>query len=194
MVRDLTPPAVIPRASIGRAPSWVRLSWRRLIALIFAGLFLVSAVWPDHPAIPVAGAHRADWNPRSFWAHPWGASGVHKGIDIFAPQGTTIRAATSGVVLFAGNYGPGGNIVVILGPRWRIHYYAHLREIGAEQWQFANKGDGIGTVGTTGNAAGKPPHLHYTIVTLIPYPWRADSDPQGWKKMFYLDPGALLTE
>ena len=38
------------------------------------------------------------------------------------------------------------------------------------------------------NAQGKSPHLHYAIATLIPYPWRIDSDHQGWKKMFSLNP------
>jgi murein DD-endopeptidase MepM/ murein hydrolase activator NlpD len=51
-----------------------------------------------------------------------------------------------------------------------------------------NRSEALGIVGTTGNAKGKPPHLHYAIVTLIPYPWRIDSKPQGWKKMFYLNP------
>ncbi|HEB59025.1 MAG TPA: M23 family peptidase, partial [Gammaproteobacteria bacterium] len=33
---------------------------------------------------------------------------------------------------------------------------------------------------------------HYSILTLIPYPWRWDASPQGWKKMFYLDPSIRL--
>jgi len=53
---------------------------------------------------------------------------------------------------------------------------------------FVNTNSTIGTVGTSGNAVGKPPHLHYSILTIIPYVWRIDSDRQGWKKMFYLNP------
>ena len=34
----------------------------------------------------------------------------------------------------------------------------------------------------------KPPHLHYSIFTLVPYPWRIDGSKQGWMKMFFLDP------
>ena len=43
-------------------------------------------------------------------------------------------------------------------------------------------------MGDSGNAAGKPPHLHYSLVSLLPMFWRADEAPQGWKKMFFLDP------
>jgi murein DD-endopeptidase MepM/ murein hydrolase activator NlpD len=50
----------------------------------------------------------------------------------------------------------------------------------------------VGTVGDSGNARGKPPHLHYAIVTLLPYPWRITGQTQGWKKAFFLDPGAWL--
>ncbi len=73
---------------------------------MFIGLALL---WPVDPLIPVQGATRADWHPRSFWHHPWGASGAHKGIDIFAPEGRPVLAATSGLVLRSGIHGAGGN-------------------------------------------------------------------------------------
>ena len=50
----------------------------------------------------------------------------------------------------------------------------------------------LGSVGTTGNAAGRPPHLHYSIVTIPPYQWCIRFEKQGWKKAFYLDPDAQL--
>jgi len=50
----------------------------------------------------------------------------------------------------------------------------------------------IGQVGDTGNARGKPPHLHYTVLSAVPYVWRADGSSQGWRKMFYLDPLDVL--
>ena len=119
---------------------------------------------------------------------------VHKGIDVFAAEGTDVVAATPGLVTFAGELSLGGNVVVILGPRYRFHYYAHLRETTTRAGRVVGRGQPIATVGTTGNAVGKPPHLHYSIVTPIPYPWRIDSAPQGWLKMFFLDPGAKLLE
>ena len=56
------------------------------------------------------------------------------------------------------------------------------------------KGEIIGKVGCTGNAVGKPAHLHYTIETYIPYFWRWDSDFLGWQKMFYLNPIDYMNE
>lgn len=139
-------------------------------ALALAATFILSLVWPDRPAMPVQGAVRADWNPRSFWYYPWGASGVHKGIDIFAPEGRPVL------------------------PRWHIHYYAHLSRLDVEEGDWVWRGETVGAVGSTGNAAGKPPHLHYAIITAMPYPWRITTEPQGWQKMFFLDPGAEFAD
>lgn len=138
--------------------------------------------------MPVKGATKSDYNPKSFWFFPWGKSVTHKGVDIFAKKGTEINSSTSGLVLFSGEISMGGNIVLVLGPKWRLHYYAHLNELKTAPLSFVNKKSVIGTIGTSGNAAGKSPHLHYSIITIIPYVWKIDSDRQGWKKMFFLNP------
>lgn len=163
-------------------------SARRTFLLAGIAAFLAGLAVPQCLVVPVQGATRADWSPKSFWFSPWGASGVHKGIDIFAKEGTPVLSAAPGLVLFSGTLAAGGNVVIVAGPKWRIHYYAHLRDARTAGRRFVARGEVIGTVGATGNAAGKPPHLHYTIATPIPYPWRADRGVQGWKKMFYLDP------
>ena len=82
----------------------------------------------------------------------------------------------------------GGNVVAILGPQWRIYYYAHLASINVTTLSWVSRGDPIGAVGNTGNAAGKPPHLHYSVLSLIPYPWRISMQTQGYKKMFFMNP------
>jgi murein DD-endopeptidase MepM/ murein hydrolase activator NlpD len=144
--------------------------------------------------IPVRGATTADWNHSTFWHYPWGKSVVHKGIDIFAVEGTDVLAATGGVVIKSGVSSRGGNVVIILGPKWRLHYYAHLRDVHVGPAELVGRGEPIATVGTTGNAAGKPAHLHYSIGTLIPYPWRIDDSRQGILKMFILDPSEKLLQ
>lgn len=161
-----------------------------LILLVVLVGFLV----PERALIPVQGASVRDWNPRSYWYEPWGASGVHKGIDIFARKGTPILAATGGIVVFRGEIAMGGKVLAVLGPKWRLHYYAHLDSATARQGSLVWRGEVIGAVGDSGNAVGKPPHLHYAVLTLLPYPWRWDTTTQGWKKMVYLDPGKLLDD
>lgn len=167
---------------------------RRVLRKVSMGLLAVIAVGllvPEGVVIPVEGASAKDWNPKSFWYEPWGVSGVHKGIDIFAPQGRKVVAATPGVVIYRGTLGQGGKVVAVLGPKWRIHYYAHLASFG-DELLFVASGSQIGAVGTSGNAAGKQPHLHYTVLSLFPLPWRYSTGTQGWRKMFYLDPGVVL--
>jgi peptidoglycan LD-endopeptidase LytH len=156
---------------------------KSLILVLALGLLI-----PARGVIPVQNATRDDWNKLSFWREPWGESGVHKGIDIFANKGTPVMASTSGLVIYSGQIKNGGNVVAVLGPKWRVYYYAHLDSIYAKKFDWANRGEAIGKVGNTGNAANKPPHLHYSVMSLIPYPWRATLQKQGYKKVFFMNP------
>lgn len=165
-----------------------KLKKRYKILLGLFAIWLLGMLIPQNLKMPVKGASQADYNSESFWYYPWGKSVTHKGVDIFAKEGTELQAATSGLVLYSGEIRMGGKVILILGPKWRLHYYAHLADIDEKLGVFISGGKKIGTVGSTGNAAGKAPHLHYSIFTLTPYPWRIDSAPQGWRKMFYLNP------
>ncbi len=158
------------------------------IKIILLALFLIILFLPQTFVVPVEGAKKGDWNNKSFWHHTWGKSVVHKGVDVFAPVGSPVVAATSGIVVYLGEVKYGGKVVLVLGAKWRLHYYAHLNEINVGCCSLLSAGDRIGTVGKTGNAKKNPPHLHYSILSLVPYPWKIDSSPMGWKKMFYLNP------
>lgn len=160
-----------------------------LLAVLAAGWLL-----PERIRIPVAGASAKDWHPKSFWFEPWGSSGVHKGIDIFGKVGTPVLSTTDGVVLFTGEIAKGGKVVLVLGPRWRLHYFAHLDAIRTQALSFVASGEAVGTLGASGNAQGKPPHLHYSIVRLVPAPWKVDGATQGYKKAFFIDPAAYLAQ
>ncbi len=154
------------------------------IALIF-----VVGLLPSFSCIvPVKNATAGDWNKNSFWYYPWGKSVVHKGIDIFAPQGTDVVAATGGIIISSGENKYGGNYVLVLGAKWRLSYYAHLHQIKTSPLHIVKQGQTIGTVSNTGNAKNKAPHLHFSIFSLIPKLGNADTSVQGWKKMFYLNP------
>lgn len=162
---------------------------------IIAGFFILSTFFmPQQLTMPVKGAGRHDYNQQSYWAYPWGKSVVHKGVDIFAQKGTPVVSATDGILLSGGYSTVAGNYLLVLGPKWRVHYYAHLDSITKLRSRVIRKGQAIGTVGDSGNAKGKPCHLHYAIYTPIPYFWLADTGIQGWKKAFYLNPILYLNE
>jgi murein DD-endopeptidase MepM/ murein hydrolase activator NlpD len=99
----------------------------------------------------------------------------HEGIDIFAKRGTPVLAATEGIVMRVGTNRLGGQVVWVLGPGGQRHYYAHLdRYADIDKGQRVRPGTILGYVGTTGNAKGTPPHLHYGIYevggAINPYP------------------------
>lgn len=162
------------------------------ISLAIAILLGIGFVIPERIVIPVQGASVNDWNATTFWYEPWGSSGVHKGIDIFGAQATPVLSTTHGIVLFSGELARGGKALLVLGPGWRLHYYAHLHSIDTSLFQLVKSGDTIATLGDSGNAKGKPPHLHYSIIRMIPLPWAMDLSTQGYKKAFFIDPGKYL--
>lgn len=151
-------------------------------------ILLIISLLPSTTLIPVKNATSNDWNQNTFWYEPWGVSGVHKGIDIFAAKSTNIISPAPGLVLYTGEIDIGGKIVITIDAKLRLHYFAHLEEISTHSAALIRQGKKLGTVGDSGNALGKQPHLHYSVITLLPYIWRVDNSTQGWKKMFYLNP------
>jgi murein DD-endopeptidase MepM/ murein hydrolase activator NlpD len=117
---------------------------------------------PAYLPVPVAGV--AVGHLRDSFGDPRGGGRVHQGIDIFAPRGTPVLAATEGVVLRVGTNNLGGRTVTLLGPGGHNHYYAHLeRWAGQREGDWVDAGEVIGYVGNSGNASGGPTHLHYGI-------------------------------
>lgn len=166
---------------------------RLLIAVVTLSLIIVGGfLLPEETVNPVKGATPADWHPKSFWYYPWGRSGVHRGVDIFAPKHRPVLAATHGIVISTAERTLGGKTLTVLGPKWRLHYYAHLQRVDVHWGEWVRVGETIGSVGDSGNAAGKAPHLHYAIQTLFPYVWQRDNAPYGSQKMWYIDPTPRL--
>lgn len=158
------------------------------ILLSFLLIILAGFLIPEPKIIPVESATDKDWNKNIFWFYPWGSSIVHKGIDIFGKKGTPVISSTHILILYTGNIKKGGNVILGLGPKWRLHYFAHLEDISVSVGDLKVAGEKIGSLGDTGNALNKPAHLHFSIVTLLPYFWKIDSDIQGAKKAIYLNP------
>jgi hypothetical protein len=100
------------------------------------------------------------------WHAPRGDR-LHEGQDIFAPRGTVIRSATSGYVVKIGEDNLGGHTVSVIGDGGRKYYYAHLDAYASnlEVGDYVTRKTVLGYVGTTGNADGTPPHLHFGVYT-----------------------------
>ena len=95
-----------------------------------------------------------------------GGAREHHGIDIFAPRGTPVLAAASGIVRSTSPNTLGGNVVWLLDTeREQSLYYAHLDRHAVSAGQRVNLGDTLGFVGNTGNARTTSPHLHFGIYT-----------------------------
>ena len=87
----------------------------------------------------------------------------HLGIDLTAPLGTPILAASAGVVVIAQdgfNYGY-GNFVEIDHGNGYATIYAHLSQINVSVCQGVGAGELLGLAGSTGNSTGS--HLHFEI-------------------------------
>jgi murein DD-endopeptidase MepM/ murein hydrolase activator NlpD len=86
----------------------------------------------------------------------------HEGIDIRAPRGTPVRAAEAGRVIHSGGgLGAYGKVVIIKHAGRYSTVYAHHDRIRVSKGAFVEKGDVVGSVGTSGNASG--PHLHFEV-------------------------------
>ena len=102
------------------------------------------------------------------WQAPRGTNRRHEGQDIFAPKGTPILSATNGFIYRIGENNLGGQTVSVIGSGGRVYYYAHLDAYarGIEVGDRVTTRTVLGYVGTTGNAQGTPPHLHFGVYTL----------------------------
>jgi len=112
----------------------------------------------------------------SAFAMRWGT--MHGGIDMAAPLGTPIHAATDGVVIKAEPASGYGHWVQIQAADGTVTMYGHMSSSGVlvSAGQRVTAGDVIALVGNEGFSFG--PHLHFEVwkggnTKIDPVPWLA---------------------
>jgi murein DD-endopeptidase MepM/ murein hydrolase activator NlpD len=125
--------------------------------------------------MPVKNASRNDYSQKSMGSPRVGHK--HQGSDIFAKKGTPVLSATRGIVIYNGILKLGGKVVLVLGPDFKMYYYAHLDTIMTTKLRVVEVGEQIGEVGNTGNAKFTPAHLHFSIRNFFPYKQGSYEDP-----------------
>ena len=86
---------------------------------------------------------------------------LHSGIDIAAPNGTPVKAAAAGEVIYDGWMRGYGRVVVLDHGRGYSTLYGHLSASLVKTGQVVQSGQAIARVGKTGNTTGY--HLHFEV-------------------------------
>lgn len=136
--------------------------------------------------VPVQGVRPEDL--RDTYTESRSEGRTHNAIDIMAPRGTPVIAATDGRVVKLFNSVPGGITLYQLATDDKtILYYSHLDRYadGLAEGHFARRGEVIGYVGDTGNAGAGNYHLHFSV--------SVTDDPKRWWDGTNVNPYPLLT-
>ncbi len=86
---------------------------------------------------------------------------AHRGIDIAGYPGKTVRAAAGGTVVFSGEKGEYGRVVILRHAGSYETVYAHNMDTFVLEGVQVQKGQPIADMGSTGNSTG--PHLHFEV-------------------------------
>ena len=108
---------------------------------------------------PTQGRRSAPFGLQRFFNNQLRSS--HAGLDIAAPPGTPVVAASAGRVIDTGDYFFNGLCVVLDHGQGLLSLYAHLESIDTAPGQAVQAGQPIGKVGATGRVTG--PHLHFSV-------------------------------
>ena len=87
---------------------------------------------------------------------------LHQGLDFVAATGTPVRVTAPGVVARSEYWGAYGQMVEVEHAEGYSTRYAHLLSRRVEVGERLERGDVLGTLGSTGRSTG--PHLHYEIL------------------------------
>ena len=118
------------------------------------------ALLASAPSIwPVRGWVTSDFSVR---LDPYtGERVMHEGIDVATGMGTPVRAPADGTVVFAGQEGGYGHVLVLDHGYGLKTRYGHLSRINVKVGEKVKRGQFVAAVGNTGRSTG--PHLHYEV-------------------------------
>ena len=144
-------------------------------AVVAAGPMTAAAAADYRGVVDITFPVEADATYSDDYANPRSGGRVHRATDIFAPAGSNVVAARGGVVVWLpqSESGNAGFAIQIRGDDDRTYAYYHLGPAGGRLGQAVardvkygsrvERGQFLGLLGDSGNAAGGAPHLHFEI-------------------------------
>lgn len=101
--------------------------------------------------------------PNSFidsWGYPRSGGRSHEGTDIMAASGTPLVAIVDGTITYEGYGDSAGYWIILSGDDGNAYWYLHNSQnlVSGGRVQV---GEQIATVGSSGNASGGAPHVHF---------------------------------
>lgn len=122
-----------------------------------------SDVTEDAPESTGIGKYR--WPVRGAVIAGYGANvegNRNDGIDISVPEGTPIKAAENGVVIYSGSsLKELGNAVLVRHDDGTVTVYGHAGELAVQRGQKVQRGQTVATSGMSGNAT--RPKVHFEV-------------------------------
>lgn len=91
-----------------------------------------------------------------------GRQTFHHGVDLRAAYGDAVPAAAPGTVVFAGERGGYGNVVIVRHEGGMETRYAHLSSVDVAVGDAVENGTTLGRAGSTGRSTA--PHLHFEVL------------------------------
>jgi len=125
----------------------------------------ISAIDTDTPAPARSGISQFRWPVKGRVVSEFGgpaAKGKNEGIDISVPEGTAVRAAENGVVIYTGSeISTYGKLILVRHDDDWVSAYAHNRDFEVKKGDRVRRGQIIARSGKTGDA--DRPKLHFEL-------------------------------